>query len=136
MSGHPFRFHFFLAGVFLLAFLLPSQSGLAEKRIKKISIKATAGGPNGFWLVEYDQQGSEIKLEASGEGHSKIDDLLAEAVATDTVFLNMYTEILQMIAYGTTKNVMVDVHLRSHATAQWHWRDKGNFEIVLHIRKK
>jgi len=47
----------------------------------------------------------------------------------------MYHEIVQMIALGSTKNVMVDVHLRGHATAQWHWRDAGNFEIELWLSK-
>lgn len=120
----------------LTAVLVLPGSGLIEQRITQISIKARDGGPDGFGEVIYEQQGKNIELIATGTGHDKINDLLAEAVASDTVFLNMYTEIVQMIALGSTKNVMVDVHLRNHATAQWNWRDAGNFEIELNIRKK
>ncbi len=126
-----FRLPLLLVYVFVL-----SGSAVLEKRTTTISIKAQNGGPDGFEEVIYERKGRKIELQATGTGHVKINDLLAEAVSSDTVFVNMYQEIVQMIALGSTKNVMVDVHLRSHATAHWHWQDAGNFKIELNIRKK
>jgi len=66
MTGHPLRVGAVLLSILLVAIFVVPASGLIEKRITTIHIKAQDGGPEGFGEVNYLQQGSKIELLATG----------------------------------------------------------------------
>jgi hypothetical protein len=113
------------------------QQGYSQtENIQKIIIKAQGGGKLGFNEITYLQKAKKITLTAKGKGFAQVDAEINRAVNQDTVFVNIYKEIVAMISEGYNKNVLVDVHLRNHAWARWNWKDEGNFEIEMRIEKR
>jgi len=121
----------------IVLLLVTIQQGYSQtENIQKIIIKAQGGGKLGFNEITYLQKGKKITLTAKGKGFAQVDAEINRAVNQDTVFVNIYKEIVAMISEGYNKNVLVDVHLRNHAWARRNWKDEGNFEIEMRIEKR
>ncbi len=126
-----------LLRLIIVLLLVIIQQGYSQtENIQKIIIKAEGGGKQGFNEITYTQKGKKITLTTKGKGFARVDAEINHAVNQDTVFVNIYKEIVAMISEGYNKNVLVDVHLRNHAWAKWNWKDEGNFEIEMRIEKR
>lgn len=128
---------FFSVRLILVIISVTIQQSYAQtENIQKIIVNAQGGGKQGFNEITYLQKGKKIIVTAKGRGFARVDEEINRAVNQDTVFVNIYKEIVVMISEGYNKNVLVDVHLRNHAWARWNWKDEGNFEIEMRIEKR